>query len=134
MIPDECASIRSMARCVLPVLVGPSTAVTPAPGARSLANVEGDKAIFFRVFSSGAYLLVIARSDSDEAIHASASSEMDCFASLAMTKNSEIPSLPATTPARSVSDCDDSSDHMGFGFTLANGCGTNRGRIADSLW
>src|SRR5690242_14734271 len=86
------------------------------------------------VFSSGAYLLVIARSDSDEAIHASASSEMDCFASLAMTKNSEIPSLPATTPARSVSDCDDSSDHMGFGFTVANGCGTNRGRIADSLW
>jgi len=28
---------------------------------------------------------VIARSGSDEAIHASASAEMDCFASLAMT-------------------------------------------------
>src|SRR5258705_9877759 len=31
MIPDEWASMRSMARWVLPVLVGPSTAVTPAP-------------------------------------------------------------------------------------------------------
>ena len=48
--PEECASIRSMARCVLPVLVGPSTAVTPAPGARSCANVEGEKAIFCRCF------------------------------------------------------------------------------------
>src|SRR5262245_42644547 len=32
-MPDECASMRSIARCVLPVLVGPSTAVTPAPRA-----------------------------------------------------------------------------------------------------
>src|ERR1700734_1051481 len=48
MIPDECASIRSMARWVLPVLVGPSTAVTPAPGARPLENVGGEeeKAMF----------------------------------------------------------------------------------------
>src|SRR5712691_13501169 len=30
-MPEECASMRSMARWVLPVLVGPSTAVTPAP-------------------------------------------------------------------------------------------------------
>src|SRR5689334_3857888 len=47
MSPEEWPSIRSMARCVLPVLVGPSTAVTPAPGARSLENVawEGEKAI-----------------------------------------------------------------------------------------
>src|ERR1700730_8519342 len=35
MIPEEWASIRSMARCVLPVLVGPRTAVTPAPRARA---------------------------------------------------------------------------------------------------
>ncbi|KTS11245.1 hypothetical protein SB3_05050 [Methylobacterium radiotolerans] len=28
-MPVGCASIRSMARCVLPVLVGPRTAVTP---------------------------------------------------------------------------------------------------------
>src|SRR5665213_3132976 len=34
-MPDEWASIRSMARCVLPVLVGPRTAVTPAPRARA---------------------------------------------------------------------------------------------------
>src|SRR5260370_21324368 len=34
MIPEEWASMRSMARCVLPVLVGPRTAVTPAPRAR----------------------------------------------------------------------------------------------------
>src|SRR5262245_61551418 len=31
-----------MARCVLPVLVGPSTAVTPAPGARSEPNEAGE--------------------------------------------------------------------------------------------
>src|SRR6266542_3086444 len=35
MIPDEWPSIRSMARWVLPVLVGPSTAVTPTPRARA---------------------------------------------------------------------------------------------------
>ena len=35
-MPEECASIRSMARWVLPVLVGPSTAVTPAPRARDV--------------------------------------------------------------------------------------------------
>jgi hypothetical protein len=34
-MPLECASMRSIARCVLPVLVGPSTAVTPAPRARA---------------------------------------------------------------------------------------------------
>src|SRR4051812_43645579 len=34
MTPEECATIRSIARWVLPVLVGPSTAVTPKPGAR----------------------------------------------------------------------------------------------------
>src|ERR1700704_4556146 len=56
MTPEECASIRSIARWVLPVLVGPSTAVTPAPGARSLPNdvanddEEEEKAIFFRGF------------------------------------------------------------------------------------
>src|SRR5215472_9342371 len=45
-MPEECASMRSIARCVLPVLVGPSTAVTPEPGARSAWNVdEGEKAI-----------------------------------------------------------------------------------------
>src|ERR1700739_3137017 len=45
MIPDECASIRSMARWVLPVLVGPSTAVTPAPRARASRSVAGEKEI-----------------------------------------------------------------------------------------
>src|SRR5580658_2503903 len=33
-MPEEWASMRSMARWVLPVLVGPSTAVTPWPRAR----------------------------------------------------------------------------------------------------
>src|ERR1700736_4402458 len=52
MTPEECASMRSIARWVLLVLVGPSTAVTPAPGARSLANVgaEEEKAMFLRSF------------------------------------------------------------------------------------
>src|SRR4029079_1132276 len=35
MTPEECATIRSIARWVLPVLVGPKTAVTPAPRART---------------------------------------------------------------------------------------------------
>src|SRR5215510_3066365 len=34
-MPEECASMRSIARWVLPVLVGPSTAVTPTPRARA---------------------------------------------------------------------------------------------------
>src|SRR6266568_8746429 len=45
MIPDECASIRSIARCVLPVLVGPNTAVTPAPRARSSRSALGENEI-----------------------------------------------------------------------------------------
>src|ERR1700726_2226555 len=54
MMPEECASIRSIARWVLPVLVGPSTAVTPAPGTRPLASVGGDdeKAMFYWVSAS----------------------------------------------------------------------------------
>src|ERR1051326_6347504 len=35
MMPEECANIRSIARWVLPVLVGPRTAVTPTPRARA---------------------------------------------------------------------------------------------------
>src|SRR5215210_2581076 len=41
-MPDECPSIRSIARKVLPVLVGPSTAVTPAPRRRP-SRVTGDE-------------------------------------------------------------------------------------------
>src|ERR1700712_792172 len=50
--PEECASIRSIARWVLPVLVGPSTAVTPAPGARPLAT---EVAEFERIIILGVY-------------------------------------------------------------------------------
>src|SRR5947209_8485970 len=55
MMPVECASMRSIARCVLPVLVGPSTAVTPAPRARAsrLAGCENETAIGFPVSVSG---------------------------------------------------------------------------------
>ena len=57
-MPEEYASIRSMAKWVLPVLVGPSTAVTPAPGARPLpgGDIEDEKAIFSEGFcgASGA--------------------------------------------------------------------------------
>src|SRR5262249_19364290 len=42
MIPVECPSMRSIARWVLPVLVGPSTAVTPAPRARA-SRLVGDE-------------------------------------------------------------------------------------------
>src|SRR5215831_10276036 len=45
MMPDECASMRSMARWVLPVLVGPSTAVTPAPRARASRFTGEEKEI-----------------------------------------------------------------------------------------
>src|SRR5215469_3651978 len=44
-MPEECASIRSMARCVLPVLVGPNTAVTPEPRARSSRSALGENEI-----------------------------------------------------------------------------------------
>src|SRR6187401_3561264 len=46
-MPDECASMRSIARWVLPVLVGPSTAVTPVPRARAsrLLGEENEIAI-----------------------------------------------------------------------------------------
>ncbi|WP_291336168.1 hypothetical protein [Albidovulum sp.] len=41
-MPDECASMRSMARWVLPVLVGPSTAVTPWPRTAPPRELEED--------------------------------------------------------------------------------------------
>src|SRR5690348_5826886 len=44
-MPEECASIRSIARCVLPVLVGPSTAVTPEPRAESSRSATGENEI-----------------------------------------------------------------------------------------
>src|SRR6516225_2901294 len=44
-MPEEWASIRSMPRWVLPVLVGPNTAVTPAPRARSSRSAGGEKEI-----------------------------------------------------------------------------------------
>src|SRR5215472_16803008 len=44
-MPEECASIRSIARWVLPVLVGPSTAVTPEPRARSSRSALGENEI-----------------------------------------------------------------------------------------
>src|SRR5437762_2051112 len=54
MTPEECATIRSIARWVFPVLVGPSTAVTPKPGARPFEGVGADKekAMFSRVSAS----------------------------------------------------------------------------------
>src|SRR3954451_24346602 len=57
MTPEECASIRSIARWVLPVLVGPSTAVTPLPGARPFEKPGGDeeKLIFARISASRAF-------------------------------------------------------------------------------
>src|SRR5687768_7207414 len=42
-MPDECATMRSIARCVLPVLVGPRTAVTPTPRARASRLWGGEK-------------------------------------------------------------------------------------------
>src|SRR3954463_7857654 len=45
MMPEECPSMRSMARWVLPVLVGPSTAVTPAPRARASRLLGAEKEI-----------------------------------------------------------------------------------------
>src|ERR1700761_3130417 len=49
MMPDECASIRSIARWVFPVLVGPSTAVTPAPRARKSRSVAGENEIGIKI-------------------------------------------------------------------------------------
>src|SRR5262249_38916278 len=43
MIPLEWPSMRSIARWVLPVLVGPSTAVTPAPRARASRLIGEEK-------------------------------------------------------------------------------------------
>src|SRR5215467_257189 len=45
MMPDEWASIRSIARWVLPVLVGPSTAVTPWPRTTASREVTEEKEI-----------------------------------------------------------------------------------------
>ena len=41
MTPLSCATMRSMARCVLPVLVGPSTAVTSRPESMQGVGVLG---------------------------------------------------------------------------------------------
>src|SRR5664279_3568161 len=98
MTPEECATIRSMARCVLPVLVGPSTAVTPAPGARSWLKEE-EKAMFCRCFFD------VAR-DALSSLRAKRSNpwrneaSMDCFVAVA-PRNDERAQLRL-----SVSQCD----------------------------
>src|SRR5262245_2691881 len=67
IMPDECASMRSMARWVLPVLVGPSTAVTPTPRARAsrLWGAEKETGITirwaFRRSRNARYLPVLGR-------------------------------------------------------------------------
>src|SRR5262252_1951169 len=48
MMPDEWASIRSIARWVLPVLVGPSTAVTPCPRTTASREVTEEKEMGIR--------------------------------------------------------------------------------------
>src|SRR5215510_5006527 len=50
-MPEEWASRRSIARWVLPVVVGPSTAVTPAPRARTsrLGGAENETGISDRL-------------------------------------------------------------------------------------
>jgi hypothetical protein len=59
MLPEECASMRSMARCVLPVLVGPSTAVTPAPRAPVPRLVEEEKEMGINGRKPGRQLMLL---------------------------------------------------------------------------
>src|SRR5215469_11521528 len=54
MMPVEWASIRSIARWVLPVLVGPSTAVTPWPRATASREVAEEKEMGIRGPAAGA--------------------------------------------------------------------------------
>src|ERR1700686_41239 len=61
MMPDACASMRSMARWVLPVLVGPSTAVTPWPRATVSRDVTEEKDIAIRVPASAGTPRPLAR-------------------------------------------------------------------------
>src|SRR5690242_14505981 len=104
MIPLECASIRSIARCVLPVLVGPSTAVTPAPGARSLANPAcGEKAIFFGCFYCGLFLLVIA-SEAKQSILKQR--KYGLLRRFAPRNDEKLLDSPGAFAAECVSDCD----------------------------
>src|SRR5262249_18722863 len=53
MIPDECASMRSMARWVFPVFVGPSTAVTPVPRAPETRLLAEEKEIGIKNWKLG---------------------------------------------------------------------------------
>src|ERR1700751_2235595 len=61
MRPDEWATMRSMARWVLPVLVGPRTAVTPTPRARASrfpdgANVTGISGVRDQASGTGKHI------------------------------------------------------------------------------
>src|ERR1700681_1623861 len=104
MTPDECASIRSIARWVLPVLVGPSTAVTPEPGARSWPNEE-EKVIIYRCFFLLLAPFVIASAAKQSMGNGG---RMDCFvaALLAMTRKLSTHLSFGTTCADYVSQCD----------------------------
>src|SRR5262245_15843296 len=52
-MPDEWPSMRSIARWVLPVLVGPSTAVTPAPRRRASRGAGDENEIAIAVLAGG---------------------------------------------------------------------------------
>src|SRR3954470_14346345 len=77
-MPDECASMRSMARWVLPVLVGPSTAVTPAPRAWASRLIGDEKEIGIFIQRQGSDLSFLC-SDKSLACHMRG---LSCAASL----------------------------------------------------
>src|SRR3974377_2361246 len=56
MIPEECASMRSIARWVFPVFVGPRTAVTPAPRVPEARLVAEENEIDIKNWNWGEFI------------------------------------------------------------------------------
>src|SRR6266404_250557 len=137
MTPEECASIRSIARWVLPVLVGPSTAVTPAPGARSWPNEE-EKAIFYRCFFLLEAFVIASQRVGAKRRPMTGSAKpsiwprrkMDCFVAslLAMTGKPSTHLSFGTICA----DLFHNATHSRSRLNFWNESGTNRARIGDS--
>src|ERR1043166_659116 len=126
MMPEEWASIRSMARWVLPVLVGPRTAVTPTPRARGSrlmdgANVTGIAGVRNQVSGSGSDKRLDATSDVRCRM-----SGAECRVSRVLARRDAQYPIPDTP--RPVPRCDGLEGALKF----RNESRTNRARIADS--
>src|SRR5215470_7147150 len=106
MMPEEWPSMRSIARWVLPVLVGPSTAVTPEPGARSEGNVDVEEKAICQDISVVSREMSFAGSDRSRIRFISPRREIPNALARILQKMGTASQIGNTRKRKTVSQCD----------------------------